>query len=173
MKFIFSLIFISVSAKKPSKFLSSGDFAKFENFKVEFVKKEIIHRSDDGVLNIFFDGTKIEEHLIESSVPIPFRITRFSVGLPRTTCSSYTEINFGDLSTGKLCGRRHHVSDWIHYWKKVPEKRLKIAVTSVGESRGEVRIRWRPARDLPSVNLKSTKTCGIGTRQVQYSIFNN
>ena len=166
MRFIFSLIFISIGAKKPSKFLSSGAFAKFDDFNLEFVKKEIIHKSDDGVLNIFFDGTKIEEHLIESSVPIAFRITKFSVGLPRITCSSFTEINFGDFSTGKLCGRRHHVSDWIHNWQIVHEKRLKITITSVGKSKGEVRIRWRPAVDLPSVNLKTTKTCRIGTHQV-------
>lgn len=160
MKLTFLLIFIE--AKKPSKFLPMGVYAKFDNSKVEYVKKEIIHKSDDGVLNIFFDGTKIEEHLIESSVPIAFRITKFSVGLPREICSSYARIDFGNFTTGKLCGRRQHVSDWIHYWKIVEEKKLRVAITSVGESTGEFRIRWRPAIDLPSVNLKSTKSCTIG-----------
>ena len=96
MKITFLLIFIFIEAKKPSKFLPMGVYAKFDNSKVEYVKKEIIHKSDDGVLNIFFDGTKIEEHLIESSVPIAFRITKFSVGLPREICSSYARIDFGN-----------------------------------------------------------------------------
>ena len=88
--------------------------------KVEFIKKEIIHKSNDGVLTVAFDEKKIEEHFIEATEPVMFRITRFNIGLPKRDCLSYASLSFEGRKTGKLCGRRHHISDWIHYWTDVP-----------------------------------------------------